>query len=256
MAISTEGKIGIALGLVGIGAGGIIGVASGVLITGWICVAFSVWGLILLGAYHFWHERRPALLSAAYPIAGAGFLASAFVATLWVWSLPPAPPVPTPQPVAKAAAADPRAFCFIGFNGYHNQQSMALTAMLHNQNKEAVEFTTMGADFSLDGYPVPPQIEAKHERIFPEEHLLKQDSTLVRLGRDFPVGTKLHGKVDYQFRYGPDNATTVLLRIRGGVTITLGPKRSAKLKWDPAADSLPDCSQEVLAAYDKIRTAD
>lgn len=251
----TDGEIGAALTFIfGLG-GGAVTYLQGVQFIGLLMMAFSFWGLVFVAARH-WSPRvrREA-------VSFMGWLSIAGVLTVLVgWHFTPtaapasAPPRSTEPRIAEKV--DPHAFCFIGFDGYHNDQSMAVTAELHNQNKEAVEFTLMAANFSLDGYPVPPQIEAKHETLFPEEHLVKEDSAIVWLGRDFAGGTQLHGQVDFQARYGPDAANTALLRVRGKVTITLGPTgtRTADLKWEPAPESLPDCSQEILAAYDKLRT--
>ena len=58
MAVSTEGKIGIALTLLfGLGAGAVLVVPEQQVWIGWGIVTVSLTGLVILGVYHFWPKR-------------------------------------------------------------------------------------------------------------------------------------------------------------------------------------------------------
>jgi hypothetical protein len=68
MQISAEGKIGIALALVGLGGAGAIMIAPNQVWIGWTMIAIAAIGGGSLALHHFWPERRKVLsTSSSYP---------------------------------------------------------------------------------------------------------------------------------------------------------------------------------------------
>jgi hypothetical protein len=115
MALSTEGKLGLVVGLLAVGGGGAVWVAPDHTEIGWAMIVVAAMGGIMLGAHHFqgalarlWtpSDKQRMLALICMIIFGLGLISSAGV---YFWPRSAAVPEPKSQaqPVPSRAAAPP-----------------------------------------------------------------------------------------------------------------------------------------------------
>ena len=193
-----------------------------------LMIAFGVLGLVGVFLYDRGRHRLiviPALLAAASVMAAVHLK----------------PPAKADQPIK--SAVDPQGLCFVDFIIWHHDQKLALTTTIQNRNKQTVNVALMSHKLAIEGYPLPKYADVENNALYPEQDIVTFDSNVIELGKDFPPGTTLHGRVDFTARYGPTANDTALLRILGNVTIVVDgvTKGQDSLRWKADPESTPDC---------------
>lgn len=204
---------------------------------GWVILTSAV---SILALWKWGHQPK----TASFLTAG---IAMAFaLGTVWYLRKPETPP-PAPQvaslsPAPAAQKVDPQGLCFVDFKVWYHDKKVAITIRNQNRNKETVTATLIGRAFTLDNIPSPDNLyEAENITAYPEQKIAAFDSDPISLGRTFPAGTVLPGRVYFAVRYGPTPDNTAVLKVKGRVFIKVLNDRQAIAYWKADPDSTPDC---------------